>query len=221
MVSPLHTKNHSRQTTREGGFTLLEVMMVVFISSFVFAGVLSAYVFLGRGLARQVNAESLESGARVALSYVNQDVSCATGITAINPGPQVNGTLITLSVPAAGTVTTVTYNYIWDPVSMQGSLTRTAGSGVSTQTTTLLKNLATFSFEFYDATGSLITVPSTAPIPFPPQINIKQVNMSYTAAAGYAASGAQSQFTVVSPLVTMNNKIMLKDPNDPPDSYDP
>jgi prepilin-type N-terminal cleavage/methylation domain-containing protein len=216
MVSPLHIRSHRQPAARNKGFTLLEVMMVTFISSFVFAGVLSAYIFLGRGLARQVNEESLESGARVALYYFTQDLSSATAITATNPGPQTNGTLMTLSIPQPGTTTTVVYNYVWDPVLMQGSLTRTAGSA---QPVTLLKYLSIFSFGYYDATGNSISVPSS--LPLSPQINIKQVNMSFTSAAGYVTSGAQSQFTVVSPLVTMNNKTSLEDPNDPSDSFDP
>lgn len=190
--------------------------MVTLISSFVFAGVLSAYMFLGRGLARQVNAETMESGARVALYYFTQDLSTATSISAENPGVQTSGTMLTLTIPQPGTSVTVVYAFVWDPVALQGSLTRTAGAS---QPITVLKYLNSFSFNYYDATGTLVAAPPG--VPLSPQINIKQACMSYTASVGVASTGAQSQYTVVSPLVTMNNKILLKDPDDPADSYDP
>ena len=86
MVSIKPIKGHRSPLVNRGGFTLLEVMMVTFISSFVFAGVLSAYIFLGRGLSRQVNEEELESRTRLALFWFTQDVSSASAITAQNPG---------------------------------------------------------------------------------------------------------------------------------------
>jgi prepilin-type N-terminal cleavage/methylation domain-containing protein len=46
------TNDPRRGFAKSAGFTLVEIMMVTFISSFVFAGVLSAYIFLGRGLVR-------------------------------------------------------------------------------------------------------------------------------------------------------------------------
>ena len=95
-----------RKTSGRSGFTLLEVMMVTFISSFVFAGVLSAYIFLGRGLARQVNEESLESRSRLALYWFTQDVSTASGIAACVPSSPTSGkyTWFTLTTSSGGTV---------------------------------------------------------------------------------------------------------------------
>lgn len=206
----MRTKNHNRDGTAQNGFTLLEVMMVTFISAFVFAGVLSAYIFLGRGLARQVNAEGLESRARLALYYVTQDVSSATTIIAQNPGVQVDGTLMTLSIPTSPTASqTVVYTCNWDQGPSQGILQRQVGA----VTLTLLTNLSSFSFLYYDPTGTAVAVPSSAP--GSPQIGIKEVCMAYTSTAGYAASGAQSNFTVVSPCIIMKNKAVLEDPNEP------
>jgi Tfp pilus assembly protein PilW len=183
-------------------------MMVTFISSFVFAGVLSAYIFLGRGLARQQNEEVLESRARLALYYLTQDVSSASTITAQNPGVQTSGAQMTLNIPGTGLVI---YSCDWSQGATQGTLSRQAGTN---QSLTLLTNLSAFSFGYYDMTGTSVTAPSVAPAT--PQINIKSVYMAYTAVAGYAPSGAQSQFTVVSPCVIMKNKSVLTDPNDPP-----
>jgi prepilin-type N-terminal cleavage/methylation domain-containing protein len=206
MVFQSHTRGHSANAQGERGFTLLEVMMVTFISSFVFAGVLSAYIFLGRGLSRQVNEEGLESRTRLALYYFTQDVSNASAITAENPGAQVDGTLMTLTVSG----TPIAYVCNWDAPT-GGTLTRTV-NGV-TPGLVLLTNLTSFSFQYFDPTTNTVTAPATAPST--PQIDIKQVCMTYTSSAGYAPSGNLSKLTVVSPLVILKNKGVLKDPTNP------
>jgi Tfp pilus assembly protein PilW len=182
-------------------------MMVTFISSFVFAGVLSAYIFLGRSLARQVNEEGLESRARLALYYFTQDISTAATITASNPGAHTSGTLITLTYASGSNVV---YSTDWSAGNTAGKLNRTVGSNPSLM---LLEYLSSLSFGYYDPTGSSVTVPSSAPTY--PQINIQQVYMAFTTTAGYAASGAGSQFTVVSPTVMLKNKATLQDPTKP------
>src|ERR1035438_10585997 len=74
MDSPQRIKDRRQRASLLRGFSLLEVMMVTFISAFVFAGVLSAYIFLGRGLMRQGNEEQLESRSRQALYDFTQDI---------------------------------------------------------------------------------------------------------------------------------------------------
>jgi len=181
--------------------------MVTFISSFVFAGVLSAYIFLGRSLSRQVNEEGLESRARLALYYFTQDVSSATTISATNPGSYTSGSQVSLSIPGSGTVT---YSTDWSQGNTSGVLTRQIGSNPAL---TVLTNLSAFTLSYYDPTGSLVSVPASTPSE--PQINIKQVCMVFTSMAGYAPSGNLSQFTVVSPRLILKNQALLKDPNDP------
>jgi prepilin-type N-terminal cleavage/methylation domain-containing protein len=202
-----HTKGLRRPASTQHGFTLLEVMMVTFISSFVFAGVLSAYIFLGRGLARQVNAEGLESRTRLALHYFTQDISSASAISAQNPGTNTTGTQMTLTIPGSNAVT---YYCDWTQGPTLGILERQVGSGPYL---VLLTNLSNFEFQFFDATTHALTVSSSAPPQ--PQVDIKQVCMTYTSTAGYAPSGNLSNFTVVSPLVVMKNKSELLDPNNP------
>lgn len=182
-------------------------MMVTLISSFVFAGVLSAYIFLGRGLSRQVNEEGLESRTRLALFWFTQDVSNASAVKAQNPGAGVTGTLMILTVPSLGSVT---YACDWSGGAGQGKLTRQVGAGA---TLTLLTNLTSFSLGYFDPSGNSITAPSTAPTNA--QANIKQVDMVYTSTAGVAKTGNQSNFTVVSPIVILKNKAVLTDPTSP------
>ena len=125
-------------------------MMVTFISSFVFAGVLSAYIFLGRGLARQVNEESLESRTRLALFWFTQDVSNATTIAAQNPGAGVSGTLMTLSEPTLGNVY---YACDWSGGAGNGKFTRQVGT--TGPVLTLLTNLTSFGLGYYDYSPDL------------------------------------------------------------------
>ena len=207
MVSTKRTSGPSPFPRKTGGFTLFEVMMVTLISAFVFAGVLSAYIFLGRSLARQVNAESLESRTRLALYWFARDVSSASTITAVNPGALVSGNRMTLSVPGLGTVT---YSLDWSGGAGKGILNRQVGAN---PTLALLTNLTSFSFGYYDPAGNTVTAPATAPTS--PQINIKEAYMTYVSTAGLASTGAQSNFTVVSPRIILKNQGLLVDPTSP------
>jgi Tfp pilus assembly protein PilW len=182
-------------------------MMVTAISAFVFSGVLSAYIFMGRGLTRQVNEESLESRTRLALFWFTQDVSTASSITSQNPGATTTGNLMTLFVPSTGS--SVYYATDWTAGVGQGLLTRQVGSGPRL---TLLNNLTSFSIGYYDSVGNVITVPTSNSTQ---QVDIKQAYMVYTSTAGVKVSGAQSNLTVVSPRVTLKNKGVLTDPNTP------
>jgi prepilin-type N-terminal cleavage/methylation domain-containing protein len=204
----MYTKSRNTHAALHRGFTLFEVMMVTFISSFVFAGVLSAYIFLGRSLSRQVNEDSLESKAHLALYYLTQDISNATTITATNPGAYASGTQISLIVP--GTAGTITYACDWSLGNSAGVLSRAVGSNPALN---LLTNLSSFKFIYYDPTSNVVAAPGGSPAS--PQINIKQVCMVFTSNAGYAPAGNRSQFTVVSPRIVLKNQALLKDPNDP------
>lgn len=212
MDSPSSTRSRSPRAARIQAFTLLEVMMVTMISAFVFAGVMSAYIFLGRGLARQINEQSLESRTRLALYWFSQDVSSASSITAAQtPASTGSGpwpyTVFTLSVP--GYSGNVSYSLDWTNGAGNGILERQIGSA----TLKLLTHLSTISFAYYDPAGNSVSVPSSAPSS--PQINIKQVSMAYTTTAGVAATGAQSNLTMVSPRVILKNKTLLVDPTTP------
>jgi Tfp pilus assembly protein PilW len=207
-----HIKDPSPAPPQGSGFTLLEVMMGTLITAFVFAGVISSYIFLGRALSRQANAESLESRTRLALYYFTHDVSSAISIEAANPGSQTTGSLMTLTVPTSGGGTQlITYACDWSQGSAHGVLERKVGIGGTYLV--LLTNLTSFQIQYFDPTTNPVTVPSS--VPSSPQINIKQVCMSYTTSAGYAPSGNVSNYSVVSPLVIMKNKSTLVDPTSP------
>lgn len=186
--------------------------MVTLISAFVFSGVLSAYIFLARGLARQINEQGLESRSRLTLYWFTQDVSSASGINAQNPGSTTTGDQFTVTIPSTGS--SVTYHCDWSGGAGFGLLQRVSGG----TTLNLLTNLTSISFGYYDITGNSVTVPSTNTSPLtstPAILNIKQLYMTYTTTAGLKVSGAQSNLTVVSPRVVMKNTALLTDPNAP------
>jgi hypothetical protein len=184
-------------------------MLSAFITSFVFAAVLSAYIFLGRGLTRQGNEEMLESRSRQTLFYVTQDVSSATAIDPLWMGsPSGGNSILKLYYPDSSDEVIYTYN------SAAGTLTRTfsgtaqaaAAPGPAILFTGLPSaanpgniGLSSMAFSFYDFTGTPTTAAPAA----------KQVNLTFTALAGIGASGAQSHINVVSPRILMKSKPFL------------
>jgi hypothetical protein len=199
MDSRPHTNDRKRWA-----FTLVEVMMVTFISSFVFAGVLSAYIFLGRGLMRQSNEEQLESRTRTTLYDFTQDMSAGSVVLTANATVLSVSTWVPQTSPNPPILGTATYTY--DPVNAQLTLVRTAPGAISlafpnwpTASTVLLNNVTPVGVNFFgtfDINGGATGIPAL----------IKQVNMAFTTTAGSAVSGAQSHFTVVSPQVILKNK---------------
>jgi hypothetical protein len=174
-------------------------MLATVISGIVFSGVLSAYIFLGRGLTRQGNEEVMESRSRVALFYFTQDVSSAT---AIDPG-YMTSTQMYLYYPDP--LDEVQYTY--DPGAQ--TLTRkTTGTAPGPASLTLLIGLTTLTFNYY----SFVPTTTPTPPPLPPPAAVKQINMAFTTVAGVSVSGAQAQLDVTSPRVTLKNKPLLGSP---------
>jgi len=179
--------------------------MVTFISAFVFAGVLSAYIFLGRGLMREGNEEQLESRSRQALYDFTQDMSAASAVISANATTLAVNTWIPQTAPNPPVMATATYEYL--PAEGQLTVTRSAPALSSPAFPNwptpagptglvLLNNVTNFSFGTYDINGNPTGLAAL----------IKQVNMTFTTTAGSQMGGAQSHFTVVSPQVVLKNK---------------
>ena len=182
MDSRSPTKGLERRAPRNGGFTLLEILLAAFISAFVFAGVLSAYSFMGRSLIRLGNAQQIEAGSHEALFYFTKDVSAAKSITTATTSD------LLMTVPS-GTV-----EYVYN--SGTGTLTRSVNSGTAT---TLVKGITSFSFEYYDASQAATT---TAAV-------VKMADFKLTSGNGVGTSGSLSDYAVASPRVLMRNTPML------------
>src|ERR1019366_393693 len=121
-TSPINGRRPPHPRGRRG-FTLVEVMIVTVISAFVFAGVLSAYIFLGRALTRQGNAEQLESRGRLALYDFTQDMSGSSAVTSASSS-QI--TVSTWIQQASGTPVLATAQYTYSSVNAQLTLVRTS-----------------------------------------------------------------------------------------------
>ena len=124
-TTPSRTLDRRR---RSAGFTLTEVLVAAAISSFILAGVLSSFLFIGRSGANIQNYSDMESQARKALELFAEDTRQASAIT------WVTNNQIRLTVN--GQAHTYTY--------ASGSLTRTVvgvAAGATTTTTTLLTGI--------------------------------------------------------------------------------
>jgi len=179
--------------------------MVTIISGIVFAGVLSAYIFLGRGLVRQGNEEQLESRSRQALYDFTQDMNAASAVVLANATKLTVNTWVPQTANNPPVMATATYEYL--PTEGQLTLTRSAPSTAilafpnwttpaGLPTYVLLNNVTNFSFGTYDMNGNPTGILAL----------IKQVSMTFTTTAGSQVGGAQSQYTVVSPQVILKNK---------------
>ncbi len=76
-------KFHSADRTRRrtGGFTLVEIMIGAALSSFILAGVLSTFLFMGRSGTNVQNYSEMEAQARKSLEIFAEDVRQASAIT--------------------------------------------------------------------------------------------------------------------------------------------
>ena len=70
-----------RRQNPQAAFTLVELMIGSALAATIMAAVLSTYIYLGRGLARLANQQTLETEARRTLAYFTQDVQSASGLT--------------------------------------------------------------------------------------------------------------------------------------------
>lgn len=175
------------KTRARRGFTLLEILIATSISAIVFAGILAAYLFMGRNLTRLVHTQQQEVQSRRALRHFTQDLSAATAIAIPSSG------VLTVTKPAASGTTTVTYTYSADG----GTLVRTEGTAQ-----TILSNLTSYAYAFYSESGS--TVASTA------LQSAKSIELVFTSSVGRQANGTLTKFTTVSPRVVLRNKPALQ-----------
>jgi prepilin-type N-terminal cleavage/methylation domain-containing protein len=181
------TSDHRSRRGRRRGFTLVEIMVATSISAIVFAGILAAYLFVGRNLTRLVNIQHQEVESRRTLRLVTQDVSAAIQLTTATSS-QLN-----LTKPTSGGTTTVSYSYS----SANGTLSRTDSVG----TQTLLSGLTDFTITYYNEGGTAVSSNTQS---------VKAVEVSFTSAAGTANIGTRASYTTVSPRVLLRNKAVLQ-----------
>lgn len=183
----------SAHSSRRRGFTLVELLVATSVAAIVLAGVLSAYLFLGRNLTRLMNTQQQDVQSRRALRNFTSDLSAAIQLSTATSSQLV------LTKPKAGGTTTVSYVYAAPSpaTAANGTLKRT-DNGVER---TVLSSLTAFALTYYNEAGTAIT---------PNAQSVKAVEFSYASAAGVASAGTQSAYTTVSPRVVLRNKPVLQ-----------
>jgi prepilin-type N-terminal cleavage/methylation domain-containing protein len=172
---------------RRRAFTLVEVMVATSLLAVILAGVLAAYLFVGRNLTRLVNLQEQEVASRRTLRYFTQDVSAAISLTTAT------ATQLSLTKQSSGGSAAVSYVYS----SGAGTLVRTEG-GVSL---TLLSGITALAFTYFNQGGTAISSSTQS---------MKAVELSVSSAVGSANSGTLAKYTTVSPRVVLRNKPALQ-----------
>lgn len=168
--------------TPQRGFTLVEVLVGATLSAVVLAAVLSSYIYMGRGLARLANQQTLEAEGRRTLALFARDVRMANTLVTVSTSPSspaANRVDLDLTLPTDPSTNTVTYYYNNTPaaatVNIHGtnismpanSLTRCVYNGTSVSAFTLLRlrnihNTAVatrsdLTLRYYDSSGNEYT----------------------------------------------------------------
>ncbi|MBI2812975.1 MAG: hypothetical protein HYX71_01675 [Opitutae bacterium] len=173
--------------TGEGGFTLVELMIGASLGSFILAGVLSTFLFMGRSGANLQNYNDMESQARKALEYFAEDTRQASGVTW---GSDSNS--ITLTVNGASVA------YVYDPS------TRIFYRRDSTVTRSLVTGITSFAFTAYNINGASVAI-STAAERTAANGTTKQLQLSLEAARNSQTVVAATN-TVLSARFVLRNK---------------
>lgn len=218
------TRAHTRPST---GFTLVEVLVGATLSGAVMAAVLSSYIYMGRGLGRLANQQTLEMEGRRTLAMFARDVRMASNLT---DTASLGATRVALTVPTASSSNTITYYYNNTPsaatVSINGtnismpanSLTRCVYDGASVSAFTLLRlrnahNTAVatrsdLTIRYYDSSGNEYTSYANY-LP-----GIKQLVIEFTSANGNnrddTISSQSASYQARSARIILRNRGLLQ-----------
>lgn len=210
------------------GFTLVEVLVGATLSAAVMAAVLSSYIYMGRGLGRLANQQTLEMEGRRTLALFARDVRMASNLT---DTANLSATRVSLTVPTASGTNTITYFYNntpeADPETINGttismpanSLTRCVWNGTSVSAFTLLRlrnvnNTAVASrsdlaIRYYDSSGNEYTGYANY------LSGIKQLTIEFTCANGNnrgddTTSPQSASYQAKSARVILRNRALLQ-----------
>jgi Tfp pilus assembly protein PilW len=176
------------------GFTLPEVIIGATLSTIVLAGVLSAFLMLGRSGVNVAHYSASESEIRRALENFSQDVRMASNVT------WNSATSITLTVPGNYTDYGNQVTYAYD-ASTAGATAqcfyRAPGSAVSTAPKTIyVRKISSFSFARYNRLdGAAISDSETKRIQI--SLNVRRAAQTTVAA----------NTTIISASYLLRNKV--------------
>ena len=201
---------------------MIELMVGMSLSLILCAGILAAYLFIGRNLTRLVNLQQQEVKTRHALRVFSQDISVATQLNSATS--TINASGVTTAATFVAVIPTVidsttgnitsTANVTYTYTSGSGKLTRVRSD--TADTTTILTGITSFTINYFttsDVTSGVVftTNASTSPSLFNPTtaVSVKAVQFQFTTQLGSSASGTLEAYTVLSPRVLLRNHVTL------------
>ena len=132
------------------GFSLVEILVASSLATMVMAGVMTAFLFIGRTSVSLRNYADLETQARNAMETFAQDVRMSSGVA------WTSASSLTLSIQQGNTTIPATYTY--DPTA------RTFSRTIGTTTDILITNIRSFAFNAYsiDTTSISLAAPNAS-----------------------------------------------------------
>jgi Tfp pilus assembly protein PilW len=153
ITSTIHTK--TRRRVASAGFTLTEVLIGASLSTVVLAGVLSAFLMLGRSGVNVSNYAMSEAEIRRGVEEFSQDIRMASNVT------WNSSTSVTLTVPNNYTTTANQVTYAYDDSASGGTAQtfyRRPGNTSSTASPLILvRNIASFSYARFNRLDTAAT----------------------------------------------------------------
>ncbi|MSU50889.1 MAG: hypothetical protein EXS37_17670 [Opitutus sp.] len=138
---------------RTGGFSVTELIIGASLSTFVLAGVLSAYLMLGRSGMNAASYSMSEAEIRRGVEEFSQNVRMASGLTWNSP----RSITLTLVAPnaysglASPHTNKVTYGFDEPPLNETNPFYRLPGTTASSSARTILvRNVSTLTYYRYD-----------------------------------------------------------------------
>jgi len=156
------------------------------LSTFILAGVLSTFLFLGRSGANVQNYNDMEAQSRKALEFFAEDTRQASGLA------WTSSTAVTLTVNGAPVV------YAYDSAAQTFSRTA-AGS-----TRVLMSGIVSFEFKAYDVTGAALPLNSAGALATA-GLSTKQLQI-FLGAACTNTTAVKATNTVLSARFILRNK---------------
>jgi type II secretory pathway component PulJ len=178
----------ARKPARLAAFTLSEVIIGAGLSSFILAGVLSTFLFLGRSGANVQNYNDMEAQARQALEIFAQDTRQAS---AINWASNLDTSL---------TVDGIVIRYYYDNTA-RTFYRRNTNTG---QTRALVTGITQFEFRAYGITGAVLPLSSAGELASASK-STKQLQISLESARSTKTVATASN-TVLSARFILRNK---------------
>jgi hypothetical protein len=176
--------------------------MAVGIAFFVIAGVVSAYVYMGRNLIRYSNQQDSETQIRRAMQMLASDVHAATDVTSFSASQ------FTLSLPYVHSDNSVTYysvSYTYDATAK--TLTRTVSGTpppeVTSSPLTLLSSVSPSGSSLFEYRDRLDQTATTT-------FGVKKIIIaSFALTTGSASADTQLIRTGASPRLVLRSKHLV------------